>query len=81
MTGRPRIPLEPAAAALLIAAGGTWPRVRLAVALGVSETIPDRAGKSPMDFTTERDARRWIEECQIGGNPAGFLYEMAGRRR
>lgn len=43
--------------------------------------IPDRAGKSPMDFTTERDARRWLEECQIGGNPAGFLHEMAGRRR
>lgn len=35
---------------------------------------------SPM-LRSERDARRWIDEHQTGGNPAGFLNELQRRRR
>lgn len=39
-------------------------------------------GKAPSHLlASEADARRWIEEHRIGGNPAGFIHELAGRGR
>lgn len=34
---------------------------------------------SPIVYS-EKDARRWIDECQVGGNPTGFLNELQNRR-
>lgn len=36
---------------------------------------------SPRSFSDLRDAKRWIDENDTGGNPNGFLYELQGRRR
>lgn len=56
MTGRPRLPLEPAVAALLIAAGDRVPRIRLAVALNVSETVI-RRWQAELRLARRRKAR------------------------
>lgn len=34
-----------------------------------------------MCFDAMADAKRWINEAQTGGNPAGFLHEIARRNR
>lgn len=38
-------------------------------------------GRSSPVVYHESDARRWVDECQIGGNPNGFLHELQSRRR
>ena len=38
-------------------------------------------GRTSPKVISERDARRWIDEHQIGGNPAVFLHELQNRRR
>ena len=41
--------------------------------------VPAKGTRSHL-LASERDAQRWLDECEIGGNLNGFLHELAGRK-
>ena len=47
----------------------------------VFKAIPgNKAKPASHRLASESDARRWLDECEIGGNLNGFLHELNGRR-